>query len=76
MHVAHEERQHAVEAEHINAELVLAARHVERGFVLVFGADEILVVSAGQVEHCESCRPADQNEGAVLLNAEQWPHIF
>jgi len=57
MHVAHEERRHAVEAERTNAKLVLAARHPERGFVLVFDADAKLVVGAGQVKLREIACP-------------------
>ena len=49
-HVPHEEGRHAVEAKRTNAELVLTARHPERGFVLVLGADAKLVVGAGQIK--------------------------
>ena len=61
-----------MEAKRTNAELVLAARHPERGFVLVLGADAKLVVGAGQVKLREKASPASLVD--QLINMRQRFH--
>ena len=50
VHVAHEQRGHAVKPERAHSELVLPTGDAKRGLVLVPGADAELMIAGGQVE--------------------------